>query len=517
MSENIRALIVIFALSISFFWLAKKQVCYLAMEEVDFNRRRNVWLAVVAVYFLSGNFWLFMFFASILILMAGSRDVSRFSLYLMIFYAVPLVSVEIPGFGILNYLMAIDYNKLLALLLLLPCWIQLSKDPEAPALGSTFADKCALGYIILPLILQGLEDTLTNTLRQGFYSFIELFLPYYVSSRALRNIQAFRDVMLSFTIGILLLSPIGLFEYLRKWLLYSNVPSSMGVPVGASYLGRGNDLRAMASSGHALVMGYLMVIASGLYVYSRRLLPNKKFVLLGLGALLVGLWVPISRGPWLGALLVLAVIYATGPSPVARTIKLILICLPIGISVLLSPLGEKILPLIPFIGEIAPVSAVDQFNAVYRQRLLTISLQVIETYPFFGSFHFRDLPIMQSLIQGEGIIDIVNAYLAVALTYGLVGLALYLGMFLAALRSVWVGYRSCPVGDELHTLGRALLAALLGVMFTIMGVSNSFTIVTINMVLIGLCLSYGDLVARYHLGRVAAGQGPARAYRPGST
>ncbi len=506
MPENIRALVVILAIVLVFFALVKKQVCHLAFEDVDFQRRRNVWLAVVSFYFIAANFWLFMLLSSIAILMAAAHDTNKFSLYLILLFAAPQVSNDIPGFGILNYLVAVNYLNLLSIFILLPYWIKLTHDPEIQPLGSTWGDRFALGYIILPLILQGLDDTLTNTLRQGFVSFLDLFLPYYIASRSLRHIRACRDIIMAFTIGILVLAPLGLFEYLWKWLLYANVPASMGIYLGSFYLDRGGSLRAMASAGHSLVLGYLMVIAAGLYAYSRRMMPSQWLIMLGLVVLLAGLWSPLSRGPWLGALLVLAVIYATGDRPLARSVKLLLVCMPVVGLVLLSPLGEKIIPLIPFVGSIADVTPQDDFNRIYRQRLLQISLNVIEAYPFFGSFHFRELPVMQSLIQGQGIIDIVNAYLMVALTYGLVGLSFYLGMFLCALRAVWVGYRACPVGDELHTLGRALLAVLLGVMLTISGVGGSFSISTINMLVIGLCLSYADLVGRAQLSALSAQQ-----------
>lgn len=36
---------------------------------------------------------------------------------------------------------------------------------------------------------------------------------------------------------------------------------------------------------------------------------------------------------------------------------------------------------------------------------------VIQRNPLFGSFDFRNTPEMQSMIQGEGIIDIVNTYI----------------------------------------------------------------------------------------------------------
>ncbi len=505
MSETIRAFIVILALSLPFFWLAKKPVCQLAIEEADYVRRRNLWLGVAAFAFLAHDFWFFVFLSTILVIFLGMRDSSRFAMYLFVLFVVPPFSADIPGFGILNYLMSLDYPKLLSLLLLLPTYLALRRDPNVTPFGRTLADKCVLGFLVLPLILQGVTDTLTNTFRQGVYQFIDIFLPYYVASRALRNLPAFRDAVMSLVIGIMLMAPVGLFEYGRKWLLYSSLAPTLGIrwEMGL-YLARGGDLRAMASAGHALSLGYLMVVASGLYAYARQFIRSPKFATLGLIVLLAGLWAPISRGPWLGALAALAVIYATGPSPFSRTIKLILMCAPVVVGILLSPAGDKIVAILPFVSGPA-VDPVAQFNAEYRQRLFEASIEVIKLNPLFGSFTYRELPLMQPLKTGEGIIDIVNSYMGVALTYGLVGLALYLGMFFCALRAVWVGYKASSPGDEFHVLGRALLATLLGVMITIVGVSTINTIGTLNVVVIGMCLSYGELVTRYLQGKMAAG------------
>lgn len=505
MSETVRALIVIFALTLPMFWLAKKHVCQMAIDEPDFDRRRNLWLGCTAFAFLAHDFWLFMFLSGALAIFIGMRDSNRLSLYLLTLFVVPPFSADISGFGILNYLMKLDYPKLMSLVLLLPSYLTLRREPGVAPFGKTLADKCMLGFLVLPLILQGAVDTLTNTFRQGVYQFIDIFLPYYVASRGVRNLQAFRDVVMSLVIGIMLMAPMGLFEYLRKWLLYQGLAPALGIQWAMGvYLARGSDLRAMVSSGHALSLGYLMVVALGLYAYARQFIRSPKFVTLGLIVLLAGLWSPISRGPWLGALVVLAVIYATGPSPFGRTLKLLAWCTPLVVAVLASPAGEKIMAIMPFVSGPA-VDPIADFNAKYRERLLDASIEVIKLNPFFGSFTYLELPLMQPLKTGEGIIDIVNSYMGVALSYGLVGLALFLGMFFCALRAVWVGYKASSPGDEFHFLGRSLLATLIGVMVTIVGVSTINTIGMINVVMIGLCLSYGDLVARYLQGRMRAG------------
>ena len=66
MSEHLRALVVILALSLPVFWLAKAPATALAMSAEQFNRSRNLWLAITLIAFLAHNFWLYLLLMSVL-------------------------------------------------------------------------------------------------------------------------------------------------------------------------------------------------------------------------------------------------------------------------------------------------------------------------------------------------------------------------------------------------------------------------------------------------------------------
>ena len=92
---------------------------------------------------------------------------------------------------------------------------------------------------------------------------------------------------------------------------------------------------------------------------------------------------------------------------------------------LASPAGRTIIDYLPFVG------TVDAGTVTYRERLFDISIEVIKQNPVLGAADVMQLPVMQQLRQGAGIIDIVNTYLLVALVTGLVGLSLFAGFFIA--------------------------------------------------------------------------------------
>jgi O-antigen ligase len=104
---------------------------------------------------------------------------------------------------------------------------------------------------------------------------------------------------------------------------------------------------------------------------------------------------------------------------------------------------------------------------------------------------------MQEMIQGQGIIDIVNTYLQISLNYGLVGLGLFAGFFLAVLS----GLHQCKkiISDktsELYLLGRSLIATLTAVLVIIFTVSSIVTIPVIYWSLAGLGVAYISIVKR---------------------
>lgn len=122
---------------------------------------------------------------------------------------------------------------------------------------------------------------------------------------------------------------------------------------------------------------------------------------------------------------------------------------------------------------------------------------MIQRNPLFGSFDFRNTPEMQSMIQGEGIIDIVNTYINLALRVGLVGLTLFVGFFVSILFGLRKALRAFPDrNDEGRLLGRALLATLLGILVIIFTVSSITVIPVVYWSIAGVSVAYIQMVRR---------------------
>lgn len=490
MPEYLRALVVILILSAAVFHLARPAACAAAIAGEDFARRRKLWFAVTLVAFLAHDFWLFVAVAGVLIAHAGRRENNRLALFFFLAFAIPALTAPIPGLGIVNQLFSLSYPRLLALTLLLPAAVALHARPEAEKEGLAWADLALAGYLLLSLFLQLQGDSLTNTLRYGLYAILDVALPYYVASRSLRDLRQFRDALMSFAVAAMVLAAVGAFEFGKKWLLYSTLDGVLGIDWGyGEYLARDNSLRALATTGQPIALGYVMAVACGIFLFLSRSAPSRRTWLAGLLLLAVGLLAPLSRGPWLGAGVIAAVFVATGRRPLWGLFRMgfggaLLLALAIA-----SPVGERVVEHLPFIG------TVDAQTVVYRQRLLETSLTIVRQHPWFGSSEF--LGQMEDLRQGQGIIDIVNTYLGIVLTTGLAGLGLFVSCFAAIGLRIHRGMQALPERErdgEVYLLGRAMLATLAGILVIIFTVSSITVIPLVYWSVAGLGLACARLL-----------------------
>jgi type III secretory pathway component EscS len=489
MPDHIKSLLSIFGLALPFFVFAKSSACAIAIASSDFARRRNLWFAITAIAFLAQNFWIYIIAAGALLLIGVKRETNKLGLYFFLLFAVPPIDAEIPGLGGIRYFFSIDYLRLLSLTILLPAALVLREDSQADGAKASIAEKFLAAFIVLNLLLQLNADSFTNTLRQGFIYLLDIVLPYYVASRALKNLGGFRDALMSFAVAGLALAIFSILEFSSHYLLYTPLKYSLGASNWdyGNYLIRDGILRAQGSTGHPIVLGYVMSVAIGAFMFLRRSVPIRVVWKAGLVLLIAGLIVPVSRGPWIGAAVAMLIFIGIGPrasAAISKTALVGVLALPI---LLFTPVGEKIVSFLPFVG------TVEEDTIGFRHRLIDVSTDIILANPLFGSYDF--MLYLEDLRAG-GIIDIVNSYLNIALSSGLVGLALFLSFFWVILIGIFKGMRGLAKDGELHLLGRALVASLIGTLVTIVTTSSINVIPFVYWSLAGMGVAYIRLLAR---------------------
>lgn len=490
MPEHLRALIVILFLTTIVFAFAHRPACAIAGTG-NYTRRRNLWFALTLAAFLAYNFWVYALFAIPLLIYANLRETNPPALFFFILFALPIATVAIPGMGLINYFFDLSHARILELLILVPAFFVLIRQRGTLAFGRTGSDMVLAVYLLLTTVLYLRETTVTDTLRQAFYLFIDVFLPYFVISRSLKNLQAFRDALLSLVVAIMVVALLAVFEAAKHWLLYRSLLGALELNGITNYLPRGEFLRAIVTAGQPIALGYLMVVGMGLYLFLQRSIRNKFVRRFGMALLAAGLIAPFSRGPWIGAVVLLAVFTATGRYAVPRLIGLVAAAVLALSLIAVLPGGEKVINLLPFIG------STEKGTIDYRENLLSRSTAVIERNPWLGSVNYLDTPELEALRVGHGIIDIVNTYIQVALETGFIGLGLFIGFFSLTLLGIYRAMRSIPdKNSEERLLGRALLATLLAILLTIFTVSSITIIPIVYWSVAGLGVAYAQMVRK---------------------
>lgn len=423
-------------------FVVAKPVALQFTASADFQRRRNIWLLLTAAVFTCTNFWLFVLIAAPTLYWGGKKDSNPIAFYLFFMNVMPAVSVEIPTAGLgINELFAVDISMLLSLCVLVPTVRRMRKDDADPgAHRLATMDWMLLCYGVLQVVLFVppdlhshviLQNSFTGHLRAAFIFIVTVYLLYYVASRSANSRGAIMDAMAAFCLSCTIMAVTAVFESLKHWPLYTGLYLKWQ-PDGLidQFLMRGGSLRAEASAGHPLALGYLLAIALGFWLYLQSHLKSTTYKMLVPIVLCAGLIVTFSRGPWLGAMivyLVYALLRRRRLSELFRAAAILLIALAV---IAASPVGDRIGNMLPFMGGKVGVGSL-----TYREILAARCWQLILAHPFFGDqlayLH------MQDLRQGQGIIDIVNTYLFVTLFYGFVGASLFVGFILMGLRKVW--------------------------------------------------------------------------------
>ncbi|TXT26444.1 MAG: hypothetical protein FD134_554 [Gallionellaceae bacterium] len=481
----------VLALASTVFFFAYRPACIFS-EADDFTRRRNLWLILTLAAFFSPNFWVYAFIAASLLVYTNRRESNPVALFFFILFVVPDGFVQIPGIGLLEHLFVLSYPKILELIILLPAFFFLRRQGDTPPFGRLWTDKILFGYLLLNVVLFTRDTSITNTVRHTFYLFTGVFLPYFVISRSLKNLPAFRDALFSFVVTTMVLAIIALFEFGKFWLLYTDMLNTLELREAMTfYILRDGMLRVVSAAGHPIILGFILVIGIGFYLFLQRSIPQKFVRLLGLVLLVAGLIVSLSRGPWTGAAVLLIVFFAAGRNPVRRLMVSGFAALITFALLAVLPKGEKLLNLLPYIG------TVDQQNIEYRERLITNSMIVIQRNPWFGSTTFLETPEMEAMRQGEGIIDVVNSYLAITLGSGFVGLGLFVGFFTLTLLGIYHAMRSIPDKDsDEYLLGQTLLATLLAILFTITTASSILNAPLVYWSVAGIGVAYAQMILK---------------------
>lgn len=511
MPEHLRSFVVISVLMALAYAISRRLFAH-ALEPRFVDRLFAAGYGATAIMFLSHNVWVFLAGLAALTLMVARRLGQPLALFVFLMLLLPGFRAQIPGLGLINYLIDLNPMRVMAMSLLLPVALHLVGRTDVPRVGKLFSDKLVIAYALYTSFLTYLHyQTFTGGLRQLAEISLDSVLLYYVASRALAAKGAVRHVMVSLVMAAIFLALVGAFEFAKHWLLYMGLSSALGASAGGGYLMRGEILRALATTGQPIVLGYVLMVATLLSVYAQRLL------LTGSGRAVLWLFMvmgsvaAMSRGPWVGAVIGLFAIALASSNPLGNLAKLTLASLGAAIALVMLPGGEKIINYLPWVGSI------DASNVSFREVLWQQAQLVIGKNMWIGTIGFTEMSEFDVIRRGDGFVDIVNSYLGVTLQYGVIGLALYvLTMVSAILPNIKIIIKSGIRDAETRVYAEVLLGLMVATIITIGTVSSISYVAPLVTLVIGASVSNAWLNSRpyysqntLYLHRIPFGSRPA--------
>ncbi len=434
----------------------------------------------------------------------GRGAAGKIGIYLLLACTLPPINQSLGGFGGINYVLMLDHRRILSLVLLSWAAIHIVSTKAPPRVTKfLLIDLLVVGYQALRFILIMPHSTFTTLIRFVVEATLDILLPYFVVTRGIRSMADLRFVCGHLLVGIAFAAAVGLTEAVLRHNLFSGLQSIYHIQWQLTYaFMRGSLVRVQATTPQPIILAFMLLFGIGLTYWLKGQQWRRPSVFALMAAIALAEVATFSRGPWLGAaLILLALVGMRRLSAAAFRIALVALVLG-GVALKLADADQQV---VAALGAIFGSDQADISSIEYRRELLDTSLALIKQSPWLGVPNYAAQ--MQALKQGEGIIDVVNSYVAIMLDAGIVGLTVYLLPFLVVLNRLISAIRRREYGapEGGNRFAPAFAALIIGCLFAI------FTASTFNIIPVLLTLLLSLPTAWLALSLEERGAGPIRA------
>ncbi len=398
----------------AYIWLAQGLAFLLMPRSIALGVRARAllfWAATAPVVLaVQAPMSMLLLAAVLMLVFAPVAPVDRAAFFIIAVPAVPVFvfsPLTLPG---INHLMDLTHYKFASLVVLAQVLLYGWNSAERPTRGLPVAAMMAVMFVAYSMALTATTYGFTSALRYGLDQILFLILPVFAVVVALRKPEDVDKFFQAILLVSLLLATAALVSSFKRWDMYA---------VGGYFPTdiRDGSVRINATAGtHALAFH----LAAGFVVLEylrRRVRIGWLSVNMIRLVLIAGMLTTDSRGALAGLAVALCVytLFVLRSRYLRGLLFAGLLAAVFGGAVWLAQ---------------GNVDSLDRHGTfAYRQELLWTSLDYIARHPLFGDRHFLQSGHFDHLLQGQGIIDITNLYLQIALRFGLVGLALFAGLF----------------------------------------------------------------------------------------
>jgi hypothetical protein len=371
-----------------------------------------IWAVMTIVAFLSGHYMVFAaLFTSACVVLAKKMPNSIPALYVLMLPIIPAFSYTIPGaFGI-NKIVTLDVTRVLALALLLPAYLKARKSSNYQPATRNLLDITFMGYCLwLTMLAFVHRPSLTDSARTALETIFFLLVPYLAITRLLRTPQQLKQVMTAIVFTGLVVASACIVEQLARRHLYLDLAWRLSTdPIsGFMYIHQYRfGLLRVSGSLSAGGLPFLFLLSLGALLSLAQMEKMSRWRLwTGVTVLALPILFTGSRGIWIAVAFMLA-------------IRLSFALLRTRLRFVTTAAGAMLL--IPLILDLI-LGIEDQFGTFdYRRQLLNSAMPMVLERSVLGWGSLEQLYStgrLDHLIQGEGIIDMVNSFLGEALIHG---------------------------------------------------------------------------------------------------
>ncbi|MFS0773583.1 O-antigen ligase family protein [Sphingomonas sp. 1P08PE] len=294
--------------------------------------------------------------------------------------------------------------------------------------GASFAYDLPMYAIVLVLIFSAARGTTpTNMLRVTTEYFIAYSLPYFLVRNALKDADSVRNAFLLIVAAGATLSVIAIFESVRVWPIYQVYGQMFHSLSLANVKMRGGLLRAAGPLMNPPLSSTVLALCFVIALASRDLFRSRSAHLATLALLAVGLFMMQARVGWLGAVAGSFGVMFSRRGAKGMIVPVLIMGMVGGAIYVGAKTNQRF-------GNLVGFSADAKGSNEYRDALSERGFQIIRQNPVIGLPYAAVEAQMESLRQGEGIIDFTNAYLAIGLFSGYLGLGL---VFMSFILQIW--------------------------------------------------------------------------------
>jgi hypothetical protein len=358
-------------------------------------------------------------------------------------------------------------------------------------------DLYLLGFLLVFCVCVSLRAPPSGMARNVVNYFIPYMLTYHVLSRV--RIARPELVLRLLLFGAAAASLLCIFETVRHWPLYAGIAWVKGdlwtIDMPTTWLQRGGIARAYGPYAHPLTGGAMLGLAAtaAWALYQAR---GRSGPMLALGiATLLGLAATLSRSG--------------------------MVAIAVGIMVFQMLRGRYMLALLmPLAGVIVittlPILGHDdaRLSTLYRLELVTGVPRALGHGVWFGYREAIQQGLLDAFIQGQGIVDLVNTYLAIVVQGGVASLVPFLVFLLSTFLHYPAIRRMRPDREQL-LLAQALVAIQAALLVSLALLSSWAAPMQLSFVVAALLIALRFEVARAHdAARKAAKPAPLVATLP---